>query len=125
MKKFVLIGLTIFASTFLTACPWDTEPLCEAQKNAADKFANSIGSAFGCAKTDVIAKDLNAALEPLKLCEAQSTGGILADIVCPPMVKYAVSQGLNLLPKEWECSGGTTTDALEDKLIVLCKSVPY
>lgn len=122
MKKYLILALAPF---FLTACPWDKAPLCEAQKNVADKFASSVSGMFGCAKQDVIAADFNKALGPLKMCEAQSQGGILADIVCPPMVKYAVSQGLNVLPKEWECTGGTATDMLEDKLTTLCKSVPY
>ena len=122
MKKYLFL---VFAPLFLTACPWDKTPLCEAQKNVADKFAGSVAGMFGCAKQDVIAADFNKALEPLKMCEAQATGGVLADLVCPPMVKYVVSQGLNVLPATWECKGGTATDALEAKLTTLCKSVPY
>jgi hypothetical protein len=122
MKKYLFL---IPACLLLTACPWDKTPLCEAQKSVADKFAGSVAGMFGCAKQDIIAEDFNKALEPLKMCEAQSVGGVLADFVCPVMVKYAVSQGLNVLPSTWECTGGTATDALEDKLTVLCKSIPF
>ena len=119
----------IFAALFLTACPWDKTPLCDAQKNVSSKFAAAIGTSFGCKKTDVVEADLNKALEPLKLCEPKAaevgTTGVLADLVCPPMVKYAIGQGVNLLPKEWECAGGTASDTLEVTLTDLCKKIPY
>lgn len=118
--------LLVLVPLLFTGCPQAKAPLCEIQKKASDSFASSIAVAFNCAKTDAIASSLNKALEPVKLCEGEvAPSSVITDFVCPAMVKYAVGQGVNALPSEWECTGGTaTTELLEAKLNELCGKLP-
>jgi hypothetical protein len=106
---------------FLTACP-STSPVCTLQKTVATKFSEAIATNLQCAKVDVIDADLNKALEPLKLCQAQQTG-VVADIVCPTMVDLATNGGTMALPSTWECKG--VTPDLKAMLTDLCKKIPY
>lgn len=128
MKK---LFLAMTALMLVTGCT--TKPGCAVESAATSLISAGITTQLVCKNSDAVKADVQKELAKLKLCSTTEAAkaqpvaagadaqSIIGDLVCKPIVDSLVAGLLAKIPSTWECTGGSTPDALKTYLLDLCK----
>lgn len=132
MKALMIVLLSVF--TLLTAgCTKDDvkDVLCDTGKAAATVMSLQVATELSCKNSAAIKASIEEKLVSLKICEKAEDAkrernmmakSALGDALCAPVVAALFANGINSLPKEWECSGGALAEDAKAKLIAACSN---
>lgn len=123
--------LALLALAFIAVgCSSLKDKLCNAAtEKAAAVAADVITDKLQCANKFAVKADMDALVKGIGICKAKTSSepeetGMIADLVCPALVKGVTSKLAGALPAEWACSATDAKETLGAFLEAACKKIP-
>ena len=118
MIRHILMAISLTVLIGATSCKTG----CEIEDIATGAITGAIVSQLQCKNTAEVKKDVKALLDKTGICYQQ---GSIADLICPVLASYVVSELKNQVPADWECS---MVDAGTNLVVIItssCKLLPF
>lgn len=97
---------------------------CDIKKIVADKLAPGVSTALECKNLAQIQKDILSVLDKNSVCGVVPVGEV-AQVICPIIVKGAVSLLGSQIPSNWECNPAMASAGVEVALTAACNLLPF
>jgi len=119
---FVVLALAFTGCTKQEAA----EPLCDIAIKSATGAAQGVAETLGCQNLPAVVAAMTKPIQELKICSNAGGQGLVGDLVCPQVAKFVMGTGLEALPADWQCTGGSIGAQAEALILEQCKkSVPF
>lgn len=99
---------------------------CDVEKVVAEGLGTAVAKVAHCSNVAKIDADMLRLIDQAKLCsrsEMQIWQGVIANIVCPIVVKAGVGVIGSQVPSDWNCD--LSASALPVVLLTACETLPF